>query len=339
MAPNAVRTAISRCRAVDRASSRFATFAHHEQHERDGPEDDVHRTAHGADEDVEPRLHLNAPPGLRGEVLALDVGRGSDDVAARLLEGGTIAKPGEREEAMPVPLLLIARTHVHRPPQVDLLEPWQARVRWKHPNDGVRLLIQRDGSADDVSAPAEPCAPEVVAKHDHSAPIGADVVGGDEASRQRLEPERLKRFGAGEPAADVLGSVRRAHHEGPRARDAGHGDGRHTLSDVVDVRHRRPAPVGLLAAVDLAQRNEPVGRGEWQRTQHDAVDDAEDRGSDADRQRERGDRDRRYGAMFGERSDGEAQVGKKGAHDCLSRGEFRRFRIHSLDGRISRGVG
>src|SRR5690349_14005518 len=220
---------------------------------------------------------------------------------------------------MPVALLLIAGAHVHGTPEVDLLELREAGVRWKHTDDGVRFVVQGNGLTEDVLPPAEPCPPEVVTEHDHSVPIGADVVGSDEATRQRLEAERLKGLGAGEPAVDVLGAVRRAHHEGPGARDAGDRNVRHPLHDVVDVRDRCAAPVGLLAAVDLAQCDKAVRRREWQWTQHDAVDDAEDRGRDADRQRERGDGDGRNGAMLGERSDRQAYVGEEGgsAHEGL----------------------
>jgi hypothetical protein len=78
-------------------------------------------------------------------------------------------------------------------------------------------------------------------------------------------------------------------------------------------RHRRDLPMGRDRRAVLEDDHQPVLFLERQAAQHDRVDDGEDRGRDADAQREHREGDEREGGRLPERADGEAHIGPDGA--------------------------
>ena len=177
-APSARRIATSRCRALARASRRFATFAH----------------AMSSTNPTAPRMTSSARPHVADEPVLQQ-----DDFAVRAPRGRKLPERvglPQFRRARPQFRLGLRRCRAGREPGDDLatlpaaperggiaaiecvgnpkLGAGQREVeRRRHdPDDAPRLGIDQDVAPDDARIPAEALAPQRVTEHDHGALAG-----------------------------------------------------------------------------------------------------------------------------------------------------------------------
>jgi hypothetical protein len=199
---------------------------------------------------------------------------------------------------------------VERDPQ--LLVDGERKPFRHHADDGGGLAVEADGLAHDVGRASEVALPDAVAdERDLSGSLGV-VGGGQVAPHHGHDPER---------AQEVLGHVGagvalRLPVDGQVDGGAGDVGGeqleRFLLRPQLLEVHRGHAPVEPeergAAGIDEIDAGQPVGVGEGEAAQHDAVHDAEHRGHAPYAERERGHGQGGEGLLLGEDPQPDAQV-------------------------------
>ena len=242
---------------------------------------------------------------VRRRILRLEAQEHGVGLRARLREGVPLGEPSLHEHpARPAAIEpRLARIvvvggldagehepfhHGDRHPEVGAETGNRAGESWRRDADhGVFMARQPDGRAEGVGRSSELPLPQAVAEDDDGRCQRRGVFGGSESPAARdgdsedLEVVRRHRFArdelrllVGEDAAHVAA----AGHARERA---------HAVADieVVGIRRGQLREVGPQARVDLDQR--PT-RGDVLVLEQDAVDDAEERGGEADAEGERG---------------------------------------------------
>ena len=166
----------------------------------------------------------------------------------------------------------------------------EAELRRQHADDGARETVDGEGLSDDPRIGLERRAPESIAddralvvvrrrgaREERAAAGGTDAEHVEEI-RTHLDRRHLHRLAAsGELRVDRVVGRERIERGDARAQPL--------------VRHGRPGPERLDARLGLLRRrdhDEALGIGIRQRTPEHAVGDGEDRGVEADAERERG---------------------------------------------------
>ena len=252
--------------------------------------------------------------------------------AAQLrLRGGrsdAVAEAAHHEEEVVVPpgplLLAEAHRHPHLRPG-DLGPVGHAEASGQDSHHRGRDAVQSDGPAHDGRVPAEPLLPELRAQHRDRLPVGAVVLGQDQAAPERTDAEH----GEEVPARPLEVHLRRLVGEVQQAgadadgRELGHAGGEPREVEVVERRKGAGVEVGR-APID---GDDPVGRLEREPLHQRPVHRAGDGGGRSEAEGDAGD--------GGERDDGGAlETAERAANLAEAEGAHG---WSSLSGRQDRG--
>ncbi len=242
-------------------------------------------------------------------------------------EGSARLQPSEHIDAM----IAVLREQVRRIRRGDVKHQrdghvelaWATKAGWQDSDDGVSLVIERDGTAQEMRIAAKARTPQLVAHDDDALCAWAVLLG------QKIAPKRGRNAESGEI---VRGHLLARETIGWSALGYVHaGDGeagqRHEgifLGAIIHQIRRRDcpsahfaAPKGLpagvravrpLADLFLPQGNQATGLRIGQRLKHHCVDDAEDRAIDPDSKRERENRHYCESRRFQQQANGIAEI-------------------------------
>jgi hypothetical protein len=216
--------------------------------------------------------------------------------------GGELARdaglePAEHDENRERPPVLIdpllggraerARRHGH----VDVVFLRVVRHVRQHADDGVRTIVHLKHLADDVRIAAELRAPVRVAEDQHRVGSRRIVAGDERASEHGPDAEDVEEIVRHDADIDAVGLAALEQIEIHLMIFDQRVERRRPLAIVVEF-FDRDARVGpSRERRRLAQHDEPVAIGVWQRLQQHAVDHAEDGRVRADAEAERHDGD------------------------------------------------
>ena len=249
-------------------------------------------------------LDDHAPALVRvGEVL-LDPGADRAHVGLRLLKGHALFQSGEREQPVEIPGH-VRRLERERPPK--LIEgAVEGAPRRQDADDGVRFVVQQDRPVDNRWVGAELVDPQDVAQDDDLFLPEPIFIGQKRPTQRGPNAEDLEEVWRDSAAAQL----NRVAGAGECGRPAGLGG--HEIEDLVvllpveEIQRGDAVPVAARRLFEHA--HDAIGVVIRQRTEHQAVHEAEDRRVGADAERQRQDRHRREAWACSERSQGVTQV-------------------------------
>ncbi len=189
----------------------------------------------------------------------------------------------------------------------------EAEARWHHPDNRERLLVvgrpdfDPDSLTERVGAPGKMPLPYCVAQHDHLAPA-IDIFRSKGPSDDGRHVQDLEEIGCRLQSRDPFGQIAAGQRDVTGCKRRHPGEGRAFGSPVFEVGIRRDARYTAGVRSGGCDLNQALGVGERKRAEEHGVDDAEQRGIDADAKRQCP-----YGyacerAMPAQRSDGVSNV-------------------------------
>ena len=247
------------------------------------------------------------------ELLRLDAG---------LLERHARFEAPDRVKAavvLPDVAVFLAGRHPERRARLAALEREPAR---EDADDLVRLVVEPYDGAHDVASRAKSRLPRLVAEHGHAWSADDVLAWQERAAEDRANAEHLEQSGADARAGDLLRRGGAGEHRAEPGPDGNAGVRRLLLTphDEVGVVQRHAIPARGEHCLLLSQRIRLPDGDEasrvvvGQRPEQDAVDDAEDRGPGADRERDGRDGDCGKRGAPAERSEGKPEVEQQGFH-------------------------
>src|ERR1700730_4996420 len=178
-------------------------------------------------------------------------------------------------------------------------------------DDGIRLIVQSNGLADDVAVAAEALHPKLMG-HDgnavfpHNSFLGEDIPPEHKGSAHHVVETRSRQAGPNHFGMVARGQAVAA--AGPSAQILKNGALVFPIEEI-------PRGNAVAAAVDLRPDDDELVRiGVRQGSEKGGVDDAEDGGVRADAQHECQERDAREAEIFGEQSQAKTDVPCKVRH-------------------------
>ena len=250
-----------------------------EQDEADGSEEDEERRAHVADDAVAQGFDGEAFfwPHRAFRVAAAELVGGDVELGVGLGEGyaGLEASGGEEEVA------LVGAVGVDLEGQPDVGFGVGDEGLAEDSDDGVWLVAEREGAADDVGIASEFALPEAVADDDDFAAVGRVFLRGEGAAQHDGRAKEAEVGFADVDAVDLLGMVAGEVEAGAAEvvggdvlKDAG------LLPPVVELGGRSGGSFALGRCEQ--ELDDAVGVGIGERLEQDGVDDGEDGGVGSD---------------------------------------------------------
>ncbi len=325
-APSAIRTAISRRRASERAGEEQVGHvdAGDQKHDRDGGQEEHERllgTAHECvaegHEEVGGRL-------IALWILALELAGDRRDLTAGFRDRPVRGEAPDREEPPRFPLLRRLDGDGHRGDDVGLGVRGKLETRGSDADDEALLIVDLRAAAHHGGVPGETILPEIVSQeHDLPCPR-AGVAGLDPAAENRPDTEGVE--GA------------RGHHECRHPERIAHAEDRRLSRAVRAEGIERLLPAGEVhvvaegverlgdsgALVAVVQGDEPVGLGVAEGPEKHRLHHGEDRDVGAHAERERQHRGEGEARLANEPPGGMAQVVEEHRHRTM--GFHQRFR-------------
>ena len=230
-------------------------------------------------------------------------------------------QPAHRQERVFIVHCLALGGPNHRHPELLFVVGGVGGGR-HHPDHLVRGAVHPHRGADHVRIGAETPPPQPVAEHDHSVVARPVLAGQEGAAQARFQPEHVEEAG-GDPGADHPLGVALASEVEARVLDRGEG-----LE-----RPARPPPIGEVAGGDVAEElaaalaapvrdlpdpDHAARIGKRQRPQDDRVDRREERGRDADPERQGEDGGNREAGVRAELAECEPNVLGEVGEACVA---------------------
>jgi hypothetical protein len=257
-------------------------------------------------------LHTAQRGGRRFQRLArFQAGDNAEKVRRRRVEGG-VAAAHERFRTE-------RRDDVERAADLHAEE-----ARWRDADDREGHRVETNDAAEDVRSAAELPLPVCVADHGDGAVTSssASIVQRREGAAEESGSAKGREESAVNPhTVDELRLASRSgveSHEGPRGDT---GEEIRTLANLFPER-MAPRPDARLAGFTehaVCDVNEPRGIVDRQRPEEKAVQNGEDRGAGANRDRKRQDRDCGHHRCLRERADGESHLAPELVHQAACR--------------------
>ena len=158
--------------------------------------------------------------------------------------------------------------------------------RRHHADDRAGPSVRRDGETEHVRASAQPRLPELVTQEDDAVAALFVLLRRKDPAERGLHPERGEHVRRRQQAGDLFGLTVQ-HHVDPRRTDHAEVVERFVaLAPRHEIRRCDHVARVAVEAV-LPDHDDAVRIGIRQRLEHDAADDAEDRGGCADPERQR----------------------------------------------------
>ena len=185
-------------------------------------------------------------------------------------------------------------------------------LRRQHTDDLEDVVVEADRTANDRRIRAEASPPQLIGEQDDALTPDRFFLGAEIAAERRRHPEHPQKRRRDFQRADTLGLAVAGQVVRARRRlqcVCRHRRERAAVAPPVEVVGRRDgAEPAALARPLLGQRDDPIGTRVWQRPPQHGVDDAEDRSSGADPERQRDQRHDRKPGLAPQHPHGENHV-------------------------------
>jgi hypothetical protein len=214
--------------------------------------------------------------------LAAQARRDRRHLRLRLRQRHTVAQSADDGDHVVQPDLLLRIDHERCP---DVAAGEHGERRGRDADDRVVNPVQRQRSADEPGIAAEPPTPDSFSDHHDVRRTGTVVALGECATGDWDQAEHRHQRRRDRPSGELLRIADTAHREGPEA-DGGEPKRPGLLLPRQIIESGGGEARDVQRVVFLRHLHQPVRLLEWQRPQQDRVDDGEDGGVRADRERD-----------------------------------------------------